>query len=196
MHKDLRWLYDEIVSHASNSHFTEANRMPVFDGSSRARIVIIGQAPGIRAQNSQIVWNDASGERLMRWMGVAEGEFRNPLLFAHMPMDFYYPGKGISGDNPPRKVFASLWHARMLEAMPNVQLTLLVGKYAQEYYLDVRHTSLTATVQMYEQYLPRYFPIVHPSPLNFRWLNRNPWFEELVIVELRKRVRTILDSPA
>lgn len=196
MHSDLSWLYAEIARHESNQHLTQAGMQPLFDGSSQARVVIIGQAPGVRAQASQTVWNDASGERLIRWLGVTEEEFRDPLLFAHMPMDFYYPGKGATGDNPPRKTFAPLWHARMLEAMPNIQLVLLVGKYAQDYYLGTQRSSLTQTVQAYQQYLPRYFPLVHPSPLNFRWFMKNPWFEAEVVDELTNRIRAILNDSA
>lgn len=110
-------------------------------------------------------------------------------------MDFYYPGKGKSGDLPPRKNFAKKWHDKVLELMPNLELIVLVGKYAQDYYLgNDKKQNLTETVYNYKQYLPRYFPIVHPSPLNFHWHNKNPWFIQEVVPELKKRVKEILQK--
>lgn len=168
---------------------------PLFTASPSAKIVIIGQAPGKKAQESGIVWNDASGERLMRWLGVDEDTFRNPTLFSHVPMDFYYPGKGPSGDISPRKDFAPLWHQKILDQMPKVELTVLIGTYAQKYYLGIgRMKNLTETVRNFQQYEPKYFPLVHPSPLNFRWLNKNPWYEKDLIPELQTRIRKILTS--
>jgi uracil-DNA glycosylase len=154
--------------------------------------MIIGQAPGIKAQKSGLVWDDASGNRLMDWLGVTEDQFRDPRIFAHIPMDFYYPGKGKSGDLPPRKDFAPLWHARLVELMPNLQLTILIGSYAQKYYLPNRQRTLTETVRNYQAYLPTYFPVVHPSPLNFRWFAKNEWFEEELVPVLRQAVAEIL----
>jgi Uracil-DNA glycosylase len=110
-------------------------------------------------------------------------------------MDFYYPGKGKSGDLPPRKNFAPKWHEKILELMPNIELIILVGKYAQDYYLHKnKKSNLTETVFHYEEYGPLYFPIVHPSPLNFRWQNKNPWFLENVVPKLKIRVSEILDK--
>lgn len=161
---------------------------PLFSASTSAKIAIIGQAPGIRAQTSNKPWDDASGLKLISWLGVSEAEFRDERLFAHVPMDFYYPGKGASGDLPPRKAFAPLWHPRLFELMPEVRLMVLVGRYAQKYYLSNGQRTLTDTVQNYNEYLPRYFPIVHPSPLNFRWHARNPWFEDEVVPVLKRQV--------
>ncbi len=188
---DLR---QEIASHESNRDFTAQGYMPLFVASPRSRIVVVGQAPGVRAQISNMAWNDASGQRLVRWLGVSEDQFRDPKLFAHIPMDFYYPGKGKSGDAPPRKSFAPLWHARLREHMPQVALTILIGRYAQSYYLkDSVRPTLTETVQNYKEYLPDYFPLVHPSPLNFRWFARNDWFESEVIPDLQKIVAELLE---
>lgn len=185
----------EIVAHPSNLHFLQRGYDPLFLASSDSKIVIIGQAPGIRAQEKGRVWDDASGERLMRWLGVNEETFRDPKIFAHLPMDFYYPGKGASGDLPPRKEFASLWHEKILACMPQVELIILVGSYAQNYYLKkVKQKNLTETVKRYKDYLPHYFPVVHPSPLNFRWFLRHPWFEETVVPNLQKKIHQIIDK--
>ena len=108
-------------------------------------------------------------------------------------MDFYFPGSGKSGDLPPRKGFAQKWHPRLLAAMPNIQLTILVGAYATKHYLNLKaSTKLTTVVKNYQEYLPAYFPLVHPSPRNQIWLKKNPWFEAEVIPNLQARVRKIL----
>jgi uracil-DNA glycosylase len=185
-------LHEEIAGHESNAQYTTNGFMPLFAGSPDSKIMIIGQAPGIKAQMSGLVWDDASGNRLMDWLGVTEDQFRDPRIFAHIPMDFYYPGKGKSGDLPPRKDFAPLWHARLVELMPNLQLTILIGSYAQKYYLPNRQRTLTETVRNYQAYLPTYFPVVHPSPLNFRWFAKNEWFEEELVPVLRQAVAEIL----
>lgn len=190
-----RILSDEIAAHDTNLDFTEAGLKPLFSIHEKARIAIVGQAPGTKAQTSGIPWNDLSGERLMTWLGVDEAQFRDPRLFAHIPMDFYYPGKGKSGDLPPRKDFAKLWHGRALELMPDIELTILIGQYAQRFYLGSRRKRiLTDTVHSFSEYLPEYFPIVHPSPLNFRWFMKNPWFEEVLVPELQQTVSKIIDS--
>lgn len=189
----IETIRQEIMQHESNERFTRNGHEPLFVCSEAAKIVIIGQAPGIKAQGHNKPWADASGERLMRWLGVSDTEFRDESRIAHMPMDFYYPGKGTSGDLPPRKDFADLWHSRLLAAMPNVQLKVVIGSYAQRYYLGkARKATLTQTVHSYHEYLPEHFPLVHPSPLNFRWFAKNPWFEAEVIPELQRRVRQII----
>lgn len=129
----------------------------------------------------------------MEWMGIGEDVFRDPKKISILPMDFYFPGKGKSGDNPPRKDFAEKWHPLLLEEMENIELRILIGKYVIDYYLKgIKEKNLTETVRSYEKYLPKYFPIVHPSPLNFRWLKKNPWYEEKVVPELKKKVKEIL----
>ncbi len=131
----------------------------------------------------------------MAWLGVDEATFRNPQNFAIMPMDFYYPGKGKSGDLPPRKDFAAKFHPLLLAEMTELKLIILIGSYAQNYYLKQnKQKNLTETVRAYAQYLPTYFPLVHPSPLNFRWLNKNPWFEAKVIPQLQKLVHRFIET--
>lgn len=191
MDEAIELLRREIATHASNSLYMSEGILPLFAASSRSKIVIIGQAPGVRAQTSGVAWDDASGVRLMSWLGVTEAQFRDPSLFALVPMDFYYPGKGKSGDLPPRKDFAPLWHKRLLDLMPHVALIIVVGQYAQHYYLPNAEKTLTETVRHYQAYLPNYFPIVHPSPLNFRWLSKNEWFEEKLVPVLQKTVAAI-----
>ena len=187
-------LKQEIMADSDNKKYTDEGIEPLFSTPSTAKILIIGQAPGIKAQESKIFFNDKSGVKLREWMGIDDEIFYKSGLIGVVPMDFYYPGKGKSGDLPPRKDFAKKWHAKVLELMPNLELIVLVGKYAQDYYLgNDKKQNLTETVYNYKQYLPRYFPIVHPSPLNFHWHNKNPWFIEEVAPELQKRVKEILE---
>ena len=127
-------------------------------------------------------------------MGIDKELFYSKRI-AIMPMDFYYPGKGKTGDLPPRRFIAEEYHPEILAMMPEVRLTILIGKYSVDYYLKKRaKKNLTETVRCYQEYLPEYFPIVHPSPLNFRWQAKNPWFESEVVPELRKRVADILEN--
>lgn len=177
----------DIIADAENAWAAEAGWEPVYVAHADARCLIIGQAPGIKAQESGIPWNDASGERLIEWLGVDEATFRTPSTFAILPMDFYFPGKGRTGDLPPRPGFAEAWHPRLLRAMPDIRLTLVIGGYAQRHYLG-NDRSLTERVRGFRDYLPDYFPLAHPSPLNFRWQARNPWFIEDVLPELQRQV--------
>ena len=191
----LAQIYSEITTHPMNAALQDKGYVPVYTASSQARIVIVGQAPGRKAQDSITPWNDASGEALRRWLGVDRETFYNPDIFSLIPMDFYYPGKAPHGDLPPRKDFAPTWHPRLLAEMPHVELIILVGAYSQKYYLGRRaKRTLTETVHDYASYLPEFFPVVHPSPLNFRWRARNKWFELEVIPALEKVVQTILDK--
>lgn len=180
-----------IVADPANGWATELGWAPLYTAAATSRIAIIGQAPGRRAQESGIPWDDPSGVRLREWLGVTDEEFYDPAQIALLPMDFYYPGKGTSGDLPPRKDFAPRWHPLILEQLSGLRLTILIGSYAQKHYLSTK-LSLTETVRHYADYLPTHFPIVHPSPLNFRWQAKNPWFEVDVIPELQRRVRAAL----
>ncbi|QRP48595.1 uracil-DNA glycosylase family protein [Amycolatopsis sp. FDAARGOS 1241] len=189
----LRAVVDELTSDPSNAWARDLGYRPVWAGSPAARIAIIGQAPGWRAQESGIPWDDASGVRLRAWLGVRDEQFYDPALFAIVPMDFYFPGKGKTGDLPPRKDFAPRWHPRIFSAMPNITLRVLIGAYAQRFYLAGRaKANLTQTVQSYRQYLPAEFPLVHPSPLNYGWHAKNSWFTAEVVPELARRVSIAL----
>lgn len=157
--------------------------------------MIVGQAPGRAAQTTMKPWNDISGVNLRRWLGISEEIFYESGLIALVPMDFYYPGKAPHGDLPPRKDFAGLWHPKIIKQMPNLELIILVGSYAQKYYLaDKMKRNLTFTVKAYKEYLPEFLPLVHPSPLNFRWRKINPWFEDEVIPEANRLVQKILSK--
>ncbi len=162
---------------------------PVIQLSVNSKIIIFGQAPGKRVHETGIPWNDASGKKLREWMNIDEATFYDPLIFSIMPIGFCYPGKGISGDLPPRFECAPLWHSKILKNYKNKPLILLIGQYAQRYYLkNTCKKSLTETVKNFEEYLPEYFPLPHPSPRNQNWLKVNPWFIEKTIPELRKRI--------
>ncbi|MGP6140575.1 MULTISPECIES: uracil-DNA glycosylase family protein [unclassified Jeotgalibaca] len=183
-----------IMKDPANASFTEQNIEPLFSAPKNAKIAIIGQAPGIKAQTTGKFWNDQSGVRLREWMGVTDEQFYETDLFAILPMDFYYPGKGKSGDLPPRKEFGSKWLPRIFAELPHIELVILVGSYAQKFYLkETKYRTLTETVAHYREYLPEYFPIVHPSPLNGRWLKNNPWFVEEVVPDLKQTVKSIID---
>ena len=189
MDREFEQLKKDIMLDVDNKVYSDKGIEPLFSAPRTAKILIIGQAPGIKAQESRIFFNDKSGVKLREWMGIDNELFYNSGLIGVVPMDFYYPGKGKSGDLPPRKNFAHKWHPRVLELMPDIKLITLVGKYAQDYYLkDKKEKNLTGTVKNYKKYLPKYFPIVHPSPLNFRWQAKNPWFLEEVVPVLKKMV--------
>lgn len=189
MDREFEQLKKDIMLDVDNKVYSDRGIEPLFSAPRTAKILIIGQAPGIKAQESRIFFNDKSGVKLREWMGIDNELFYNSGLIGVVPMDFYYPGKGKSGDLPPRKNFAHKWHPRVLELMPDIKLIILVGKYAQDYYLkDEKEKNLTETVKNYKKYLPKYFPIVHPSPLNFRWQAKNPWFLEEVVPVLKKMV--------
>ena len=191
----LEQLVADIMADEQNASYTEQGIKPLFTVPKTARINIVGQAPGIRAQESGLYWNDPSGDNLQKWLGVDRETFYNSGLFAVVPMDYYFPGKGKSGDLAPRKGFADKWHKRTLALAPNIELHILVGSYAQRYYLKQKSSAkLTNTVKHYKDYLPEFFPLVHPSPRNNIWQRKNPWFEEEVIPDLQKRVKAILEK--
>ncbi len=166
---------------------------PIVSGSPNSKIVIIGQAPGTKVHKSGIPWDDASGKQLRKWLGVTDALFYNENIFAIVPMGFCYPGKGASGDKPPRKECAPLWHQQLFYKMPHVELVILIGMYAQKQYLkDKAKRTLTETVDNYPAYLPDYFVLPHPSPRNRFWLTKNPWFEREVIPKLKETIQQIL----
>ena len=164
---------------------------PVVRAGADARLLIIGQAPGTRVHATGIPWNDPSGDRLRDWLQMDSDQFYDESRIAIVPMGFCYPGKGKSGDLPPSPACAPLWHERLLEQMPKVELVLLVGSYAQAQYLGRSRETLTARVRRWADFAPRYLPLPHPSPRNTLWLRRNPWFEVEVVPELQRRVTQI-----
>jgi uracil-DNA glycosylase len=173
-------------------HHLPLGANPIIAASTKSKILIIGQAPGKIVHTTGIPWNDKSGDNLRKWLGVDKASFYNADLIALMPMGFCYPGKSKTGDLPPRPECAPLWHAKVLALMKQVKLTLLIGQYAQNYYLnDLANQNLTDTVKTYKKYLPQFFPLPHPSPRNNIWQARNEWFIAEVVPELRKQVQRI-----
>lgn len=184
---------NQIKADAANKAFTDAGIDPLYAVYPSAKILIIGQAPGKVAQESQLFWNDKSGDRLRQWMGVTRDFFYHSKQIAILPMDFYFPGKGKSGDLPPRKGFAEKWHPLLLKEMPDIELTLLVGSYATRQYLGLPASAkLTDVVQNYKHYLPQCMPLIHPSPRNQIWIKKHPWFESQVIAALQQRINEVL----
>jgi len=171
---------------------------PIVRAKRSARVLIIGQAPGTKVHESSIPWDDASGRRLRDWMNVDEDTFYNQGRIAIMPMGFCYPGKGNSGDLPPRPECADLWHKKLLNNLPNIKLILLIGQYAQKYYLldsvGNQYTTVTEIVRNWKKLPPQYFPLPHPSPRNTMWLRKNGWFERNTVPQLRKRLRVALSD--
>ena len=172
----------------------ELGPRPVLSASIKSKIIIIGQAPGTVVHKSGIPWDDKSGENLRKWMDVNKTTFYDPQNVAIVPMGFCYPGKGKSGDLAPRKECAPLWHKALLTQMKEVKLILLVGKYAQDYYIQEKtKKNLTETVRNYKEYYPNYFVLPHPSPRNNIWQAKNDWFKREVIPDLQLRVKEILN---
>ena len=167
---------------------------PVLRASTSARLLIVGQAPGIRVHATGLPFDDPSGDRLRQWLDVDRDTFYDESRIAIIPSGFCYPGKGRHGDLPPRPECAPLWHPRLRALMPGLELTLLVGAYAQAYYLaDRRKATLAETVRAWRAYLPEFLPTPHPSPRNKLWLKRNPWFEAEVVPELRERAHRLIE---
>ncbi len=168
---------------------------PIFRISTTAVLLIVGQAPGIRVHNTGIPWNDPSGDRLRQWLQLDRDRFYDESKIAIIPSGLCYPGKGVRGDMPPRPECAPQWHPEFRKHLKKLKLTLLVGTYAQNFYLKGRQKgSMAETVRSYKEYLPEFFPLPHPSPRNIMWFRKNPWFEQEVIPQLRILVSKILSE--
>ena len=165
---------------------------PILNFSKPAKIMIIGQAPGIKAHDSGKPWNDASGVRLRQWLGVTSEQFYDESLFAIVPMGVCYPGKGKSGDLPPRPECSAKWMEPILNRLDNIELQILIGAYSQSYFLKTKSGDLTETVKDWKSFAPEKFPLPHPSPRNNIWLSKNPWFEKNLVPQLQKTVQAIL----
>ena len=193
----MNLLLNEIVRcRVCEKHLIHGPR-PILTADPSSKIVIVGQAPGLAVHKSGIPWDDKSGDTLRSWLNLDKNIFYNPKAIAIMPMGFCYPGKGKSGDLPPRAECAPLWHHKLLDCMPEVTLTLLIGRYAQLHYLGDRNKStLTETVMNFKNYLPNFFVLPHPSPRNNIWQTKNKWFSEIVIPILRQKVAEALNQNA
>lgn len=163
---------------------------PVLQAGTQARILIVGQAPGLRVHTTGVPWDDPSGERLRAWMGVDKAFFYDASRVAIIPMGYCYPGRGAGGDLPPRRECAELWLDQLLSRMPHIALTLLVGQYAQQHFLGKRRKqTLTETTKAWREYAPQCIPMPHPSPRNQPWFKQNPWFEDEVVPALQARIQ-------
>lgn len=166
---------------------------PIFQVSQKARILVAGQAPGRKAHDCGIPFKDPSGDRLRDWMGVSDKVFYDANKIAILPMGFCYPGHGQSGDLPPRRECAAAWRQQMLDAMPTIQLILVIGSYAIDWHLGKsKKPNLTETVKAWQTYAPHVIPIPHPSPRNNIWLHKNAWFENEVLPAMRKKIQSSL----
>jgi uracil-DNA glycosylase len=165
---------------------------PVVQLSRSSRILVVGQAPGRKVHETGIPFNDPSGDRLRQWMGVDREQFYNEEQVAILPMGFCFPGTGKSGDLPPRPECAETWREALLARLDKVELTLVIGQYAQAWHLPDSRKSVTDNVKAWREYWPGLLPMPHPSPRNIRWLKSNPWFEQEVIPRLQARIRELL----
>jgi len=188
----LRLLLKEVRGCTICAEHLPQGPRPVLQADARARILIAGQAPGSKVHSSGVPFDDASGERLRQWMGLACEQFYDPELVAILPMGFCYPGAGSSGDLPPRKECAAQWRARLLQAMPRIELTLVIGQYAMAWHLPgAMAKNLTETVRAWRDYGPQVLPLPHPSPRNNIWLKANPWFTAELVPAVQGRVRSL-----
>ena len=191
----MKKLIDEITACSVCKNFLPYAPRPIISVSMYSKILIIGQAPGQKVQDSGIPWNDQSGNELRRWLDVDKEQFYNTKLFGLMPMGFCYPGKSATGDLPPRPECAPLWHHQLLDKMKTVKLILLIGQYSQKFYLGNNfQPTLTENVKNYNEHLPKYLPLVHPSPRNKIWQKKNPWFELEVIPHLREIIKKNINT--
>ena len=190
----MKKLIQEILKCKVCMPYLELGPRPVISAHPKSKIIIVGQAPGAVVHRSGTAWDDKSGDHLRAWMKVDRTTFYRPEKIALVPMGFCYPGKGKSGDLPPREECAPLWHESLFKKMKEVRLILLIGKYAQAYYLQEKaKKTLTETVRNFEEYLPEYFVLPHPSPRNNIWLARNEWFKKKVVPKLRAKVKKVLN---
>lgn len=186
-------LLDEVYACTRCTENLPYEPKPILQIDPQAKILIVGQAPGRKAHEAGIPFDDASGERLREWMGISREQFYDPKCVAILPMGFCFPGTGKSGDLRPRPECAPAWRDQLLSHLQDIELTLVIGQYAQNYHLHDKRSSLTETVRAWKTYWPKIVPLPHPSPRNNIWLNRNPWFQAELLPKLRQRVSEVLD---
>jgi uracil-DNA glycosylase len=168
---------------------------PVLQAGTTAQILVVGQAPGAKAHASGVPWDDRSGERLRAWMGIGAETFYDRARVAILPMGYCYPGRATSGDLPPRRECAELWLDELLAKLPRIELTLLIGQYAQAHFLrGAGHASVTATTRDWRVHAPRIIPLPHPSPRNVAWFKANPWFDDELLPVLQRNIRKLVDG--
>lgn len=187
----------QIMDDPRDAEFTKRGEKPVFSAPSTALITIVGQSPSLDAQKRGLCWDDRSGDTLRKWLDVDKETFYDSGKFALAPMDFYYLGDvpGDKGMEEPREWVAPTYHPEIMKLLPDVKLTILAGSYAVKYYLNQwSKARLEDTVKNFQEYLPKYFPIVHPSGRTDIWRTEHPWFDETVVPALREHVHAILDK--
>ena len=162
---------------------------PIVQLDPRAKVLIAGQAPGRRVHECGVPFDDPSGDRLRDWLGFSREVFYDATTVAILPMGFCYPGTGKSGDLPPRPECEKAWRRPLLEQLPNIRLTLVIGQYAHKWHLTDSKKNLTDNVRAWQDYAPGLFPLPHPSPRNNIWLKKNPWFEDALLPELKAAAR-------
>ena len=187
--------FDSLVEQVKNCSFCEPelahNANPLFQIHPNAKILIAGHAPGKKAHQSGIPFDDPSGQRLRQWLGITTEQFYNPELVALLPMGFCYPGTGKQGDFPPRPECEPAWRSSLLSHLQSIEITLVLGRYALDYHFNHRGT-LTELVVDWQSHWPRRVPLPHPSPRNNRWLKNNPWFEADLIPLLQTKINQIV----
>ena len=195
MKTDFQILVEKVRACTICAAYLPLGPRPVFQAHPKSRILVAGQAPGRKVHETGIPFDDASGDRLREWMGISRDIFYSAEKISILPMGFCYPGTGASGDLPPRPECAVEWRTQLLAQLPQLELILVIGKYAQDWHLgNNQKTNLTETVRSWKEYWPKLLPLPHPSPRNNIWLRKNAWFEESVIPVLRKRVGEILSD--
>ncbi len=191
--KDLKSLLVDIRRCKECESHLPLGPRPILAADLQSKVLIVGQAPGVRVHESGVPWDDPSGQRLREWTGISHDDFYDETKVALVPMGFCYPGTGKGGDLPPRKECAQLWHEQLLSHLQNVKLTLVIGSYAQQYHFGKRNKrNLTETVKAWKDFAPAAIPMPHPSPRNNRWLKKNPWFGEEVLPYLKRRTKQLL----
>jgi uracil-DNA glycosylase len=170
----------------------EAGVRPVLQADPQARVLIAGQAPGAKVHATGIPFDDPSGRRLREWLGIDRETFYDATQVAILPMGFCYPGKGKSGDLPPKPRCAETWRSDLLAALDNIELTVVIGQYAHNWHLEQTARNLTETVRDWASYDAAVIPLPHPSPRNNIWLKKNPWFETELVPVLKARVSKAL----
>lgn len=192
---NLKTLVAKIKSCRECVEYLPFGPKPLFTAGENARIALIGQAPGRRVHESGTTWDDASGDRLRGWLGISKEIFYDTEIIAQVPMGFCYPGKGKSGDLPPRKECAPLWHKKLFREMPNIKIKILIGNYALRYYHSGKFKNLADAVKNSQYLLPEFFVLPHPSPRNISWFQNNPWFEKEALPVLRRNINSLLNKP-
>lgn len=184
----IKEVHDCTICQSSLPH----GARPVLQIHPEAKILIAGQAPGRKVHESGIPFNDASGDRLRDWMGVSADTFYNDKKIAILPMGFCFPGTSKSGDLPPRPECLTAWRQKLLNQLNQIELTIVLGKYAQDYHFPDHKASLTELVKSWKNYWPEKLPLPHPSPRNNIWLKRNPWFETEILPSLKQRIDQLI----